>query len=163
MPDELGPRAFISIKWIGGLARNRTGVQGFAVLCVATPPRGLSAQREPRTRGVLPKEPRRGQGHVTKIASKSCRGPKVVRGMSFVLCNRSSACYMPVRSRPTRSPIAQLVEHSTVNRIVAGSSPARGANSLQIARQCRQHKACARSMHLKRPCGTTAVGPRSFP
>ena len=25
------------------------------------------------------------------------------------------------------SPIAQLVEHSTVNRIVAGSSPARGA------------------------------------
>ncbi len=25
----------------GGLARNRTGVQGFAVLCVATPPRGL--------------------------------------------------------------------------------------------------------------------------
>ena len=26
----------------GGLARNRTGVQGFAVLCVTTPPRGLS-------------------------------------------------------------------------------------------------------------------------
>ena len=24
----------------GGLARNRTGVQGFAVLCVTTPPRG---------------------------------------------------------------------------------------------------------------------------
>jgi hypothetical protein len=34
------------ISWImnvGGLARNRTGVQGFAVLCVATPPRGLWA------------------------------------------------------------------------------------------------------------------------
>ncbi len=27
----------------GGLARNRTGVQGFAVLCVTTPPRGQSA------------------------------------------------------------------------------------------------------------------------
>jgi hypothetical protein len=27
-------------KDIGGLARNRTGVQGFAVLCVTTPPRG---------------------------------------------------------------------------------------------------------------------------
>ena len=27
----------------GGLARNRTGVQGFAVLCVTTPPRGLAA------------------------------------------------------------------------------------------------------------------------
>ncbi len=26
----------------GGLARNRTGVQGFAVLCVTTPPRGQS-------------------------------------------------------------------------------------------------------------------------
>ncbi len=31
----------------GGLARNRTGVQGFAVLCVTTPPRGL---RRPRPR-----------------------------------------------------------------------------------------------------------------
>ena len=28
----------------GGLGRNRTGVQGFAVLCVTTPPRGLNAQ-----------------------------------------------------------------------------------------------------------------------
>ena len=27
----------------GGLARNRTGVQGFAVLCVTTPPRGLKS------------------------------------------------------------------------------------------------------------------------
>lgn len=31
-----------------------------------------------------------------------------------------------------RSPIAQLVEHSTVNRIVAGSSPARGANLFRL-------------------------------
>lgn len=29
----------------GGLARNRTGVQGFAVLCVTTPPRGLKVAR----------------------------------------------------------------------------------------------------------------------
>ena len=29
---------------------------------------------------------------------------------------------------PSHSPIAQLVEHSTVNRMVAGSSPARGAS-----------------------------------
>ena len=28
----------------------------------------------------------------------------------------------------TRSPVAQLVERSAVNRMVAGSSPARGAN-----------------------------------
>ena len=28
------------VRNFGGLARNRTGVQGFAVLCVTTPPRG---------------------------------------------------------------------------------------------------------------------------
>ena len=40
-------------------------------------------------------------------------------------CIRRPACY----SGPAdaHSPIAQLVEHSTVNRMVAGSSPARGA------------------------------------
>ena len=27
---------------IGGLARNRTGIEGFAVLCVTIPPRGLA-------------------------------------------------------------------------------------------------------------------------
>src|SRR5690606_29567392 len=31
------------LKKIGGLARNRTGLQGFAVLCVTTPPRGHAA------------------------------------------------------------------------------------------------------------------------
>ena len=36
------------------------------------------------------------------------------------------AIRLPTRT-PRHSPIAQLVEHSTVNRIVAGSSPARGA------------------------------------
>ena len=34
----------------------------------------------------------------------------------------------------SRSPIAQLVEHSTVNRMVAGSSPARGANKIMSLR-----------------------------
>ena len=29
----------------GGLARNRTGLQGFAVLCVTVPPRGLKNVR----------------------------------------------------------------------------------------------------------------------
>mgnify|MGYP006873465358 CR=1 FL=1 len=32
----------------GGLARNRTGVQGFAVLCVTTPPRGRAAKNRRR-------------------------------------------------------------------------------------------------------------------
>ena len=31
----------VARRKIGGLARNRTGMQGFAVLCVTTPPRGL--------------------------------------------------------------------------------------------------------------------------
>ncbi len=36
-----------------------------------------------------------------------------------------------VRGRPIKcSAIAQLVERSTVNRMVAGSSPARGANRI---------------------------------
>ena len=30
-----------------------------------------------------------------------------------------------------RSPVAQLVERSAVNRLVAGSSPARGANNIK--------------------------------
>ena len=33
----------VDFRKIGGLARNRTGMQGFAVLCVTTPPRGLIA------------------------------------------------------------------------------------------------------------------------
>jgi hypothetical protein len=31
---------FHSTELIGGLVRNRTGMQGFAILCVTTPPRG---------------------------------------------------------------------------------------------------------------------------
>lgn len=34
-----------NMREFGGLARNRTGVQGFAVLCVTTPPRGLGEKR----------------------------------------------------------------------------------------------------------------------
>jgi hypothetical protein len=29
---------------LGGLAQNRTGMQGFAVLCVTIPPRGLNSR-----------------------------------------------------------------------------------------------------------------------
>ena len=49
----------------GGLARNRTGVQGFAVLCVTTPPRGLrrrlivdgSRRNNHFFRGLMPASP----------------------------------------------------------------------------------------------------------
>ena len=44
MPSERADESVqvIDYKWkcFGGLTRNRTGVQGFAVLCVTTPPRG---------------------------------------------------------------------------------------------------------------------------
>ena len=38
----------------GGLARNRTGVQGFAVLCVTTPPRGLPPDPGPASLNKCP-------------------------------------------------------------------------------------------------------------
>jgi hypothetical protein len=34
---------FFKAIFAGGPSRNRTGVQGFAVLCVTTPPSGLEA------------------------------------------------------------------------------------------------------------------------
>ena len=34
----------LSARKCGGPSRNRTGVQGFAVLCVTTPPSGLAGQ-----------------------------------------------------------------------------------------------------------------------
>jgi hypothetical protein len=44
-------------------------------------------------------------------------------------CDLRRAPWMMYPPFRRRSPIAQLVEHSTVNRIVAGSSPARGAST----------------------------------
>ena len=46
---------------------------------------------------------------------------------------RGFAIGLPAR-RMCRSPVAQLVEHSTVNRMVAGSSPARGASATKGSR-----------------------------
>jgi hypothetical protein len=55
----------------GGLARNRTGIEGFAVLCVTIPPRGLCrAARAPAytkdrvlSQGVMPTGGKRGISH----------------------------------------------------------------------------------------------------
>ena len=68
------------IRKAGGLARNRTGVRGFAVRCVTTPPRGRSRLRYQRDRGATraPEAPpvrfgsRIGYGRV--MACKMCRG-----------------------------------------------------------------------------------------
>ena len=61
-----------------------------------------------------------------KARTKKCFGDPCNKS----LCNPFAACYMPAHA-DARSPIAQLVEHSTVNRMVAGSSPARGAITAQ--------------------------------
>jgi hypothetical protein len=46
------PISRISVKFFGGPSRNRTGVQGFAVLCVTTPPSGLTVVVEARSSGL---------------------------------------------------------------------------------------------------------------
>ena len=121
---------------LGGLARNRTGVQGFAVLCVATPPRGLrrgeprcvlisNAQANSQGR-TCPAGCKPGVNAVEAVHKK--RKPPVAKKKTqngFAKLRELVICPSSLRRR---SPIAQLVEHSTVNRIVAGSSPARGAN-----------------------------------
>ena len=52
---------FAHSRRIGGPSRNRTGVQGFAVLCVTTPPSGLGAAQPFREVGVAVKP---SDGHV---------------------------------------------------------------------------------------------------
>src|SRR5215470_19581989 len=49
------------------------------------------------------------------------------------LCNCKSLCYTLARSRTTVRlfPDSSAVEHSTVNRMVAGSNPAPGANEIK--------------------------------
>ncbi len=48
-----------------------------------------------------------------------------------------SLCYTPfARDAACHSPVAQLVEQATVNRFVAGSSPARGATSFPFKTSC---------------------------
>ncbi|GEM_PF-2896962 len=58
------------------------------------------------------------------------RGPRPPQRSAATL--RFGACQplRPCVDTPSRSPIAQLVEQATVNRLVAGSSPARGATKL---------------------------------
>ena len=53
-----------------------------------------------------------------------------------MLCEQELLCpchygIRPKDSSNRHSPVAQLVEQPAVNRLVAGSSPARGANGLQ--------------------------------
>ena len=104
----------------GGLARNRTGMEGFAVLCVTIPPRGL-CRNEPRG-----SPPIQSIGFYRKTCFLGTEADGGGRGR-LALC-KGGAGLLYARREETRSLIAQLVEQSTVNRSVAGSSPAQGAS-----------------------------------
>lgn len=104
---------------IGGLARNRTGVQGFAVLCVTTPPRGLPSVPRCDADGRNNHKPRR--------AATAKHYAQAHRRLSVM--DRRKGLRPPDGVAIRRPPIpdSSAVEQSTVNRLVAGSNPAPGA------------------------------------
>lgn len=53
-----------------------------------------------------------------------------------------------VISAPTRSPVAQLAEHSTVNRRVTGSSPVGGAHETPGQRLSGRVFCCPKSLRV---------------
>jgi hypothetical protein len=75
-----------------------------------------------------------GSGLLAFEPSTLCTFPGWVNGFVYAIttCSCPHRCPVlpdvgPVRSLAVRSPVAQSVERSAVNRLVAGSSPARGA------------------------------------
>ncbi len=139
----------------GGLARNRTGVQGFAVLCVTTPPRGhpraglkrfqqtaqvvhgsLSvkfAPQAPQLDNCLLRNPPCGQLHANigmgvwlrrgdGKSQKSSQKPYSTLGKPYQGLYRHSVVN-------DTFPGSSVVEQLTVNQLVAGSNPARGATN----------------------------------
>ena len=94
----------------------------------------LAAVRCERPRGEL-RQLRFGTGTTereNRCCAAACPLPsRRARTGQLVLCNGKSLCYTQARSRtPVRLfPDSSAVEHSTVNRMVAGSNPAPGATS----------------------------------
>ena len=75
----------------------------------------ISSKPRPHAAFPLPKAPQY-RSKVTELNSRATAGKNPLTGQE------------PLLYGPPHSPIAQLVEHSTVNRMVPGSSPGRGAN-----------------------------------
>ena len=110
---------------LGGLARTRTGVQGFAVLCVTTPPRGpVEVTFDPRLLDrVVAKGNSRAAAGRSKIAeAPSACGRRSDRGQG---CAPTTPCCMAAPAFRGSS----VVEQPAVNRLVVGSNPTRGASS----------------------------------
>lgn len=106
----------------GGLARNRTGVQGFAVLCVTTPPRGL-----PRD-AAISEIPKAAYNHMPASAATANRADREPATQSPAAGRKRVAQPRSRRYTPPPIPDSSAVEQSTVNRLVAGSNPAPGAS-----------------------------------
>jgi hypothetical protein len=75
--------------------------------------------------------PKRGQAAVQ--SRLSVRVGVAAESRDLLLCKRKRLCYtLPAREYLCRSFLgSSAVEHPTVNRMVAGSNPARGATSIQ--------------------------------
>jgi hypothetical protein len=81
--------------------------------------------------GDLHERPRRAYDAFSLKLRASIVGKQAKKFLS-PLCKRQRCAIGTPRSREPCSLIAQLVERSTVNRMVAGSSPAQGAISLPV-------------------------------
>src|SRR6266852_7345658 len=69
------------------------------------------------------------KGNKSLPQGEFCPVPCRVTAAYFVLCKARGLCYtLPVANRFRLFLGSSAVEHSTVNRMVAGSNPARGAN-----------------------------------
>src|SRR3954464_8369016 len=77
-PTQFNKLFILQSNRTGGLARNRTGVQGFAVLCVTTPPRGLGAAGILRDLNMLRPEQR--QAGPTPLRTLCVAVPRMVAG-----------------------------------------------------------------------------------
>ncbi len=126
---------FFVFPAFGGLGGNRTPVQGFAVLCVATPPRGhptarFRDRRQRYTNKGCPAATHIGQYREIRQKDAGCR-----------LMRQRTVAYLVMRAIcPRVIPGSSAVEQSTVNRLVAGSNPAPGATNLFLGLFARLHK-----------------------
>ena len=87
--------------------------------------------------------------------------PGIAHGADFALCKRRRLCYtLPLANMCRTFLGSSAVEHSTVNRMVAGSNPARGAKILHLnIPPSTQRRTNAAAMAVQ-GCGRQSLVPR---
>ena len=166
---------------VGGLARNRTGVQGFAVLCVTTPPRGLAAARR-STRALLT-EGIRGDKRRPAISTGCrifCRGPRdaascrprradVVRAALQRASNRRQATATAIRQLRIR-PDRRATRWNRARPLATFSHHTTGGGASAARRRIRATRISARAEHIQIPttgrkfeCAATTISPPPIP